>query len=1134
MNIFTSKATGLLAIVAVLAVAFMASVAFAPIAEAQSYTFAVNMKQGSSGVDVLNLQKVLNMNAATQIASSGVGSPGNETSYFGGLTKAAVIKFQNLYASEILAPVGLSSGTGFVGASTRAKLNATSGGTTGGSTSSVPGCTSTSGYSPTTGQKCDSGVSTVPSTGGALQVTAGSQPANALAVESASRVPFTRVVLTAGSNPVTVNSLTVERTGPSSNSVFSGVVLLDENGNQIGTAKTLNSNNQVAIGEAITIPAGSSRTLTVAGNMTATLDTYAGMVVGLNVVGVNTSGTVSGSLPVSGALHTVNATLAIGTATVAVSSFDPNSAASKEIGTTNYKIAGVRVTAGSAEQVRLRSVRWNQTGSAGTSDLVNVTTYVDGVAYPTTVDTTGKYYTANFGSGIVLDKGLAKDVYVQTDIVGANASGRSVQFDINKSADVYVTGETYGYGITVTAGSTGAASTGSEFTTTGSPFFSGSTITVTGGSVTTVTRANSVPAQNVAVNVANQVLGGYEIDLRGEAISVQQQVFYITSSVDATAILLTGVGLYGPNGNLVAGPADAVDVAGTNQKVTFGDTVTYPIGKGVYTLKGKILTGTANNVTFQASTTPSTDWSTVTGQTTGNTVSLSSLSSAVQMNTVTVKGAALAVAQSATPAAATVVAGTNNMTFANIQLDATQSGDDVRLSTLPITIGGTGTATKLTSCQMFDGATALNSTVVNPSAATASFNFDQALTISKGSVKTIAVKCNVAADATGTFTVSITSGQVAALTVTGVNSGASVTATGSGSGTTQTIGTGSLVVSTSPSSPAYKLVAAGATNETVGVYRFRASNEAATLKNLGLKLTNTASSSPADLISVTIWDGATQVGSATFVGANTVATSTDMTVALPKDADKDLTIKASFAQIGTGQTGTQGALIAIDFNATDTAGTKATGESGTDITESGSTAVSGVRLFKSYPVVAADSSIGTTGVVDGKLMRFRVTANANGGVGLNQLKFTMATTSVTVTAVNLFGYTDSSYSSPISTFTSGQISASNVSPGTSGAVTITPSAVINIPAGTTYYFELRGTAVAGATTYAVTTTLSGDSSYPSLAAHMGTSAGVVSASGNFVWSPNATTTSAAAHVDWTNGYGVSGLPSSGLTQTRSN
>ena len=86
-------------------------------------TFDRNLTIGSRGDDVRALQEILNKNNATLVAKSGPGSPGQETNYFGPLTKAAVIKFQELYADEILRPVSLNNGTGYVGQKTRNKLN---------------------------------------------------------------------------------------------------------------------------------------------------------------------------------------------------------------------------------------------------------------------------------------------------------------------------------------------------------------------------------------------------------------------------------------------------------------------------------------------------------------------------------------------------------------------------------------------------------------------------------------------------------------------------------------------------------------------------------------------------------------------------------------------------------------------------------------------------------------------------------------------------------------------------------------------------------------------------------------------------------------------------------------------------
>jgi len=1070
------------------------------------YTFNTNLTVGSKGTDVMNLQKVLNMSADTKVASTGAGSPGMETSTFGPATKAAVIKFQNKY--------GITPAAGYVGAITRAKLNSMN------------------------------TVSTTPVTpgnpqGGSLSVMAGSQPANSLAPQSASRVPFTTVVLTAGSSDVTVNSLTVERVGLMQDAAFAGVVLLKSDGTQIGIAKTLNSNHQAMVGEPWVIKAGTSQTVTVAGNMNSSLSSYAGQVGGLNVIAVNTSASVAGSLPVSGAQHTVNASLTLGTSQLAVSSFDPNTAQTKEIGTTAYKFAGIRVTAGSAEQVKLWSVRWNQTGSASANDLANVMVYVDGTSYPTEVSSDGKYFSANFPGGILLDKGLSKDVYIQGDIVGSGASGRTVQFDIYRNTDVYVSGVTYGYGITPTPGSTGSVTTGSEFTT-GTPFFSGSLVTVSGGSVTTIQKATSVAAQNVALNVPNQVLGGYQTDIKGEPISVQSAVFWFNynSGVAASSNLLTNVSIVDQNGAVVAGPVDAVNVGGVAQKVTFTDTITYPVGMKTYTLKGKLPSTLSNNSTIVASTTPSSDWTNVTGQTTGNNLTLTN--AVFSMNTMTVRAAALDIRVSATPSAQSIVAGAQGFTFTNYQFDASQSGEDVRFSSIPLALSASVSASHVNSCQLFDGATALNtgSNVVNPSATgNNTFTLDQSFVVTKGTVKTLALKCNVTSAASGTLSWGLSSPSI---TVTGVTSSNDVSETVSNAaGSTMTVGTGSLVVSTDSSSPSYGVVAAGATGSTAGVLKFRATNEGVNLNRVGLKLT---SGSSADLVSVSIWDGAVQVGTAVFTGSSSYATSTFASpVSLPKDADKTLTIKVDTSMVGTSQPGTQGSLIRVDFNGSDSTGTQGTGVgSGSTINATGSTAVAGLRLFKSYPVLALDT-LASTGIADGRLMRFKVTANSNGSVGVSQFKFTLSTTSATVTNIQLFGYTDASYSSPVSgQGTSGQI-GSTVSTATNGtAFAIAPAngsvSPVQVSAGSTVYFELKGS-VSGVTTgSSVVATLLGDSAYQTNLTsgyNVSTSSAATSTS-NFVWSGNATSTSGLYDVDWSNGYGLPGLSASGLIQTRSN
>lgn len=106
-----------------LTILFYCVFVFKTIPASAAVSFSRTLSLGASGPDVVELQKILNTNPSTQVSQSGIGSPGNESSYFGTLTEAAVIRFQEKYSAQILVPNGLSVGTGIVGVSTRAVLN---------------------------------------------------------------------------------------------------------------------------------------------------------------------------------------------------------------------------------------------------------------------------------------------------------------------------------------------------------------------------------------------------------------------------------------------------------------------------------------------------------------------------------------------------------------------------------------------------------------------------------------------------------------------------------------------------------------------------------------------------------------------------------------------------------------------------------------------------------------------------------------------------------------------------------------------------------------------------------------------------------------------------------------------------
>lgn len=84
--------------------------------------FTHTLRFGDTSDEVARLQHFLNTHGFA-VSLSGPGSLGNETRYFGAMTKTALARFQEAYHSQILTPLGLTSATGYFGEQTMQVIN---------------------------------------------------------------------------------------------------------------------------------------------------------------------------------------------------------------------------------------------------------------------------------------------------------------------------------------------------------------------------------------------------------------------------------------------------------------------------------------------------------------------------------------------------------------------------------------------------------------------------------------------------------------------------------------------------------------------------------------------------------------------------------------------------------------------------------------------------------------------------------------------------------------------------------------------------------------------------------------------------------------------------------------------------
>ena len=317
-----------------------------------SYCFTQNMKLGTTNSEVLTLQQTLNAKGFT-VSTTGVGSMGMETNYFGAKTQAAVKKFQA--ANGVI-------NTGNVFSLTRAALNVNCAGSV---------------VNPTT-------PTSTPVVSGPVSVSlAASQPNNVLVAGSVNGTVTNLNFVGNG----TVTNVKLQRLGVSNNDTISNVYLYDTlTGARLTDAASVLTDGTVNFtsGYGIFTVAG-SRAITVKVDI-ASAGT-SGQSVGFAVTGYTTLGN-----PTAVVTGVNGPALPIGSATIATASLVSTTSVAASIDAGRQNVVFWEAVYNTTKDSYLSGGLFSFIGSAPYSVFANLKLYVDGIQIgnAVTIDQNGR------------------------------------------------------------------------------------------------------------------------------------------------------------------------------------------------------------------------------------------------------------------------------------------------------------------------------------------------------------------------------------------------------------------------------------------------------------------------------------------------------------------------------------------------------------------------------------------------------------------------------------------------------------------------------------------------------------------------------------------------------------------------
>ena len=989
-------------------------------------------------------------------------------------------------------------------------------------------------------------------------------PAAGYAMAGASRVPFTKIVFKAGDADVTIDSFKVKRTNsPATDGDFDTLNAVTPEGNLMNdSGKTLNSDHEVTFTENITIPAGTSKTYTLVGNMDAadgsSTSFVAGNVPKLSITAVTLvgTGTVSG-LPVEGNALTTNESLTLAAATFANNT--TIGTPTKQVGATNVLLAILKLTNGTtgsdAKKIQLEKLTLYGSGTVADADIASFKLKYNNVTLAS-APMVSKYVNFDLsacGDDCILDKGYDRTFEVYADLTAG--SGRTINLDLQYATHAAVKDVTNGVYITPTDSATAMTNT----------------ITISQGKIN-VTKVNNVPAGNIPKNATKVELASWNFYITGEPIDVRTLVFKITPTADSKPEMLDALILYDKDGKALIGGVDGVGAsAATVGYATSTDTFTLQPGDNVLTLKGTVDNLPTAGDTFQIGINMGSAASFIAkGVNSSLDITLGTYalpSSVVAANTKTIQTSALTVTTLSTPAARTYAPGTVDVLFSKVTFDASASTEDIKISLVKatdvISVGipldlqnirlwvdkdgddnnGAGTRVALTEVVAGSTGTAADETF------TWNLSGDDQFLVKAGKKVTMEVHANIAGGATaGTHTISVATadwitgtGQTTKNQVTEVISSATANAV--------TVGTagGQVEVALSSSNPSAKQFAGG-TTVTLAVFNFLATTtEDVEMDYMYLTQLSTVSASTSYKDYDEIWfedSAGVEIGGTRMSPTSTKPyidfTENSFIVKTTDSSGKNLFLKAKLAAIGSGYNGVSGHYLGYKVNASgDLVAKGDLSGNGSNEYISPSSAPSGLThyVYKAYPVFSKET-LATNKLVNGTrdLFKFKITA-VNGDVGLGGFTFDLTTTTALMTDNSLYLY-DVTETTEVQVNDTGHgidDSKGFIWFGGGGVFNTTSSdwatnyssGEILVATGAPHSFILRANFSGVTTGAAVSVSMAGDATVNMLKSQL--LANSQPGGNDFIWTDRSATGHSASTVDWTNGYLVSGLSSATST-----